>query len=279
MSLRAILSSFVVLTLFMGCIASVEATTIVFDDFNDDTAALTGNVANSGQTWTDTYPTWVNGPMDTGAAYGQGGTVGAGYITADSRGNDLQIGPNIFTRQALLDLGGGTYTIGVDMNKGWSQEMGLELLDGGGGAVTLMWAGNQLSLGGSNDIWNIGGIQPATGSGYGGQIHVDLTIEVNAELENSTATLSYYGIADPDGVLYNDGNRPSGSIVGNTDARNFAYDGITIWGYRSGAAPDPGQICAGFDNISITQTVVPEPGMSVMLVIGLAALAFRRLHR
>ena len=59
---------------------------------------------------------------------------------------------------------------------------------------------------------------PGTGSGYGGQIHVELSIDVAAN-GDSTATLSYYGIADPDGVPYAPGSRPSGSLQGTSSSK------------------------------------------------------------
>ena len=280
MSLRTILSSFVALALILGCIATVEATTLVSDDFNDDTGTLTGNVANTGQTWNEDYPTWVNGPMDTGTAFGQGGTVGAGYIDANHRGSYLPI-PSL-TRQTLMDLGGGSYTLSFDMNKGWAAEVGVELLDGGSG-ISVMWWTNKLLLGGAGDIWGIDDINPGidhgTGteynSGYGGQIHVDFTIDVEPS-GDSTATMSFYGIYGPDGIPFTGEDRPSGFLQGTTSS-NFAYDGLTLWAAGNGSVPTGGEFTASFDNLSIT--VVPEPGMFAMLVIGLATLAFRRFRR
>ena len=195
--------------------------------------------------------------MDTGSAYGLEGSVGAGYTDANNRGSYLSI-PSL-TRQTLMDLGGGSYTLSFDMNKGWAAEVGVELLDGSSGGISILWWTNKLLLGGNMDIWGIDDINPGTGynSGYGGQIHVDFTINV-APSGDSTATMSFYGIYGPDGVYYEGDDRPSGSLQG-TSSDNFAYDGLTLWAAGNGSVPTGGEITAGFDNLMVG-LIDPRPG-------------------
>jgi len=251
--------------LFFGLSAATEADTILFDDFNDDSGALAGETANTLQVWEAPNATWLTSELETGVPYGQGGTVGAGATIADCcAGNFIPIGQDL-TRQNLIDAGGGTYTFGVDMNKNTAVEIGLELLNGND-TVSFVWWNNKLNLGGNSDIWEIGAL---TTPRYGGQLRAELTIEVDAA-GDSMATYSYTLITDPEGNPWSG----SDSVVG-VSSDDFAFDGLQFF-LVEGNGMD---ISGGFDNLSVEQTVIPEPGMLTLLGIGLSALPWCRFRR
>jgi len=243
----ALVSILVLGTLLFGLIAPAQADTILFDDFNDDSGVLMGETANTLQVWQGPSANWLHSGLDTDISYGQGGTVGAGagvLAWLDIRGNYLPIG-QVLTRQNLIDLGGGIYTFGVDINKNTAVEIGLELLNGTD-TVSFVWWQNKLNLGGNSDIWDIGALSTPS---HGGQLHAELTIEVDTA-GDSTATFSYTGIADPDGNPWSG----SDSVVG-VSSDDFAFDGLQFF-LVEGNGMDIG---GGFDNLSVEFTSVTPP--------------------
>ena len=239
------------LTLITGGGAfSRAADTILSDTFNDDSGDLTGQTADSGQVWA--AKSGLGGSLTTGTQYGQGGTVGAGAtVSGTSRGNALPVAGTGINRRALIDAGGGTYTIGIDINKKSAVEVGFSLYDGSD-SVGFVWWQNQLSLGGNIDIWNIGAM---TTPWSGGQLRAELKIEVDTN-GNSTATFSYAMIADPDG---NPASQTD-SLTG-TASDDFAYDSLGPW-LDGGNGSD---ISGGFDNLSVKVGYAPPPAGTFVL--------------
>ena len=238
-----------VLVLSVG--TAVRAT-VLFDDFNDDTGALTGETATTGQSWVDSLKNGMNGPLSTGTAYGQGGTVGAGYTAPGSSGlfyaNQIPIG------QTASD---GTWTYSVDLyrdvNNGPRISWGLANNGGdqsspGYEEAIFRWDygnNNLLSYGAP-----FGGYQIGTGVA-GGSIHVDVTFQLSST-GTSSAELSYYQIGNPSN---------NGTLSLGTETGLQAYDTAFLMVYIPNTHVNEH---VGYDNLSL----VPEPSTMGLLCAG-----------
>jgi len=222
---------------------------ILSDDFNDDAGVLTGQSANTGQTWEEIPG---RAPLDMGAQFGQG-DVGAGN---DNAGGSGVWGAN---RVALGQIvNDGTIVISADFRKqhiaGPINEMSLSLKSStqGGKETALIWAADWLKIGGS---WTYGGGQINTG--VPADIHAQMTMHMIDGGANQVE-ISFEEIGNP---ANNGSLMLPGSIEGTLN-----YDTLEIW-----ATTRNGKI-VGFDNLN----VVPEPATLALLGVAAVALARRR---
>jgi len=244
-----------VLTFAFGLCAPASAG-VLFDDFNDDgTGVLTGNTANTGQTWV-TVP-WSGHPdrepLETGPQYGQGGQ-GAG--NANSGGSFAWKASKILLGEVLND---GTIVASADFKKqhiAGGQEMSLVMKSSTQNKETaLIWGSDWLKIGGG---WNYGGGQINTGVPT--DLHVELTLNL-VDGGVNTAAISFEEIGNPSN---------NGSLVlGGSYAGTLNYDTFELWAYTKN-----GKI-VGFDNIS----VIPEPATMTLTVLGMVAVAMRRRRK
>jgi len=208
---------------------------VLSEDFNDDgTGVLTGNTANTGQTWA-TVP-WSGhpdrDPLETGAQYGQGDN-GAGNENA---------GETFAWKASQIPLGevlnDGTVVASADFKKQHvtgGQEMSLVMKSSTQNKETaLIWGSDWLKIGGS---WNYGGGQINTGVPT--DLHVELTLNL-VDGGVNTAAISFEEIGNP-------GNNGS-LVLGGSHVGTLNYDTFEIWGYTKN-----GKI-VGFDNISVVGT-------------------------
>ena len=225
---------------------------ILMDDFDDDSGALTGETANTGQTWEDI----VNRTsLDIGAQFGQSGN-GAGN---DNGGGAAWKANKIPLGEIVND---GTIIIAVDFKKqhiaGPINEINLALTSStqGNKTTALIYAADWLKLGGS---WTYGG----------GQLNVGIPVDLHVELilnlvdgGSNTVEFRYEEIGNP----ANNGSLVApGSIDGTLN-----YDTFELW-----ANTRNGRL-TGFDNVSI----VPEPAtLTILGMAGLAMLSARRPRR
>jgi len=219
-----------------------DVVTILSEDFNHvGTGTLTGNTANTGQTW-------GAGSFETGTQYGTGETVGAGAnSSAGFVDHVLPIGSG-FSRQDAIDAGGGTFTVMVDMFKSDVHEIGMELRRGND-HTNLGWGAAGLGLGGNSDFWNIG----ALGVPGGNRIRVTLTIYV-VPSGDSTATLGYEGL-NFTGISSAQGTYSGDFVFNELRLSMNGGKGIVVTG--------------GHDNIQITFQPIPEPATPTVLAAGL----------
>ena len=231
----------------LGLCTSARAN-ILFDDFDDDSGILTGETANTGQTWLA-----ISGrtALDIGTQFGQSGN-GAGNDlsgTADWKANEIALG------EIVND---GTIIVSADFRKQHVtspvNEMNISLKSStqAGKETALIWSADWLKIGGG---WTFGGAEINTGVPT--DIHVELTLNLVAGGTNSVA-ISFYEIGNP-------ANAGSVTSAGSIDG-TLNYDTLTMWAYT-----DSGKIL-GFDNVSI----VPEPATLVVLGSGALFALLRR---
>ncbi len=229
-----------VLVVSLGLCGVLRAA-ILFDDFNDDTGTVTGNTANTGQTWAD-----ISGrtSLDTGTQFGQGGTVGAGNAVdnADWKTNQIALG------QVVND---GTIVVEADIIKQHRtspvNEVDIALKSSTQGKVTtLIWSADHLKIGGS---WTFGNPDISLNPWPQSNIHATLTLNLNAGGTNS-ASISWYEIGNPS----NSGSANGSATINGT----LNYDAVEVWAYTAGTK------ITGVDNLSVT----PEPATIGLLLLG-----------
>ena len=162
---------------------------LILDDFNDDIGELTGHPTNTGQVWEAHTADWNQGPLSLDTRYGQQNSVGAGHTEPAAehswRANVLPLG-------TMLNEGAWVLGIDIDQESGAHEpNVALESTDGSDG-VTIIWSGTKLKCGG-----NLWAGQIDIGSS-GGQMHFDLTVNLNPEApQKSTASIRYYHVDNP----------------------------------------------------------------------------------
>jgi len=214
---------------------------ILFDDFNDDIGGLQGETANTGQVWQVPLPgsAFIDlGSIDTGTKFSHNGTVGSGATVDECcAGNFLPIGQRL-SRQFLINSGGGTYTFGVDMRKNTAVELGLELLNGND-AVSFVWWGNKINLGGNSDIWNIDALTVPASVG-------DLRVELNIEVDTAGDSIATY--------RYTSLNGPETESLTGMSSEDFAFDGLQFF-VDGGNGID---LSGGYDNLTVEFAIGEE---------------------
>ena len=232
----------VAVAMVVPAVCGVHATGAVLSDgFDDDSGSLTGQTADTGQTWVDSLKTGMNGPLSTSTAYGQGGTVGAGDTAAGSSGifhaNQVPIGQTVSDGRWRLSLdlyrdvnNGPRISWGLANNGGDQSSPGYE-------EAIFRWDygnNNLLSYGAP-----FGGYQIDTGVA-GGSVHVDVTFQLSSN-GTSSAELDYYEIGNP-------GN--SGTLDLGTETGLQAYDTAFFMVYFPNTHLDED---VGYDNLSLAE--------------------------
>ena len=243
----------VAVAMVVPAVCGVHATGAVLSDgFDDDSGSLTGQTADTGQTWVDSLKTGMNGPLSTSTAYGQGGTVGAGDTAAGSSGifhaNQVPIGQTVSDGRWRLSLdlyrdvnNGPRISWGLANNGGDQSSPGYE-------EAIFRWDygnNNLLSYGAP-----FGGYQIGTGVA-GGSIHVDVTFQLSST-GTSSAELSYYQIGNPSN---------NGTLSLGTETGLQAYDTAFLMVYIPNTHVNEH---VGYDNLSL----VPEPSTMGLLCAG-----------
>jgi hypothetical protein len=237
-----------VFTIVLGLCLPVSAA-ILSDDFDDDSGVLTGETANTGQTWAA-----ISGrtSLDIGTQFGQSGN-GAG--NANSSGTMAWKANTISLGQIVNDE---TIVISVDFKKqhtAGGQELSIVLKSSGQNKDTaLVFASDWLKIAGG---WNYGAVQ--TNIGIPTNVHLDWTMNLNAGGTN-TGFVDWYDIDNPstNGTLVLDGSAYTGATLN--------YDTVQLWAYTKNSK------ITGFDNIS----VVPEPATMLLLSSGALFALLRR---
>jgi hypothetical protein len=242
---RTILTGAVALTLVFGLTASTEAQ-IFLDDFNDEpgSSTLTGQTANTGQTWTLQPGSSGHITLGVDTTFGQGGSRGAGITDSGTPGDTF------YRNTALLGstLSEGSFVFSVDINRATGgPRPSAGLLEGGGtgpGEFQVSWDGSALKT--FANKWN--GLNQDIGVSTG-DLHIDVAFDLSPG--TNTAELTYSGAAN--GVI------DLGTIGGT-----IAFDAVLMNVYAANNLSGT----AGMDNLSL----VPEPGTLMMLTIALGML-------
>lgn len=210
-----------------------------FDDFDDDTGDLTGEIAVSGETWTNSSKGETGGnSLTTGTTFGQNGTVGAG--DEEAGGTRVWKG-NMVSLDQPLSNNPGKWTLSADLLKyhvggGSNHELNLILRSSTqGGETVVNYANDRLTTGGN---W-FEGADLGVAFGQPASIHVDVVLDLVSSGTNS-ATLSWYEIG-------NESNSGSTNLITETGA--LAYDEIHLLTYTRA------ELEVGFDNVFLNQGV------------------------
>jgi len=238
-------------TLAISTMASAQ-TTIVADNFNDDSGDLNNEtVTTGGQTWMLSTKGETGGrTLTTGTQFGQSGTAGSG--DADSggaiwKGNMIQLGQQLGNTP-------GTYTLSADLLKdhkaGLNQELNLILrssTQGGGRETVVTYTNDRLRTGGN---W-FNGLDEGVSFGTPASIHVDMTLNLVPDGGQTSGTLDWFEIG-------NSSNNGSFTLS-NAPAGTLLYDEIHLL-TKTGNSRN-----MGFDNVSLT--FIPEPAAATLLAL------------
>ena len=240
----------VIVCVMFGFVASTRATTIVADDFNNGSGNLAGKSLTIGGTWATSNKGEVAGrTLSTGTSFGQGGTVGAGDSEPGSRtwrGNMVSLG------QKLGDTP-GTYVLGVDLKKfhqgGINHEINVLLRSStqSNRETVINYANDRLRTGGN---W-FSGVNIPTAFGTPGNIHVDLTLNLDPVGTNS-GEISWFEIG-------NESNNGSAPLPAGPSGE-LMYDEIHLLTFSGSDR------LVGYDNFSLT--LVPE-ATTIVLLLGI----------
>ena len=212
-----------------------------FDNFNDDAGDLTGRMAVSGQTWTNSTKAETGGrSLATGITFGQGGTVGAGDEEAGSpkvwKGNMVALGQQLGNTP-------GTWTLSADQRKyhaggGSNHELDLILKSStqSGNETIVTYRNDRLTTGGN---W-FSGADLGVAFGTPASIHVDLVLELAAGGGTNSATLSWFEIG-------NESN--NGSVALGTVTGTLLFDEIHLLTFTQNSLE------VGFDNLFLDNTI------------------------
>ncbi len=276
--MKTLLTSIFVVALAVFVASPVSATVILADNFDADTdGALTGQLAQTGQTWTVVNPlwTWVGGTMSVADQANMGKGAGNAAAGAPGLGNEIALGAQYTTgliqvdldtvnpaatsidlQWSLRDMSGGSYGIGISPHVN--------------GDMSSPWANQKINFEGEG--------AGETGAMLGwipGALHQTLLVD----LDNNTATLSWYDKADPTNVAR---QGTLGAIA--LDTASFGPDTMQFYAYKYGG----GGILASYDNLyvqwgatiddigPIPYVPIPEPSTLVLLTAGLLCYAWRK---
>ncbi len=239
--------------------AQFSSGAVFSDTFDGRAGALTGQVADTGQTWGaftyfGSYPSF-----DVAPAYGVGGTEGAG--TADSNsfhGNGV----------AFTAVSGGAIRFETDMVTQAPPPYAASttplkeffLRDTvNNTAADIYWQQSNTSIA----FEGLGISDPGQATGQSPSSNAQMHVILDINLDTKTVAYSWSGV--------DSSNLPfSGSKNLGTYAVNFAPNDLQIWGRGESAV-----IGSGYDNIALN--IVPEPaGLSLVALLGSAFCAGRR---
>ena len=226
---------------------------IFADSFNKDEpgtgprGALSGKVADTGQTWVDFPHAWCPGKtLYVGAIHASDGINGAGGSGSGISGSTVPL-------DTTLDSG----PIRLEMDF---------TADSGSGGTPQFWLRDSVNSQNASLQWNASGNITFEGLGFSDSWHSTgltsgaLHVTMDVDLDGKTIAYSWHDVNNP-------GN--SGSVSLGSYAATYVPDHLDI--YRGAGRP------AGFDNIVLHR--IPEPSSVALLVLGLGLLGLCRRRR
>jgi hypothetical protein len=238
-------------------VAAPSMAAVLNDDFDGRSGNLTGQTADSGQSWTNftffgSYPSYTVNPD-----FGVGGTEGAG--TKDSSnfaGNSVAFtGPS----SGLVRFEGDLFTGAPAVSGSTTPIHQFWLLDSvNGTAASIAWYSSNNSV----QFEGLGFSDPLHATGQTTN-NATMHVMLDLDLTNKTAEYSWSGTDASS-------NPFSGSVDLGTYSPNFAPNQLHLWGRG-----ESNVIASGWDNINYD---IPEPAALTLFgaLSGLGVLRRRR---
>ena len=239
--------------------SDMQYDTLLFDDFNDDSGLLKNQTATTGQSWTESLKDAGFGRLDTGAAFGQGSTVGAGKTATGTSGlffaDQVPIGQTVSSGFCTFSL-----DLSRDVNNGPRVGFGLannggDQSSGGYKECIFRWDyGNNNLICYGNDLFGDPDVSINTGVA-GGSIHLDVEFDLDPT-GTSSAQMSYYQINNP---------ANNGSVSLGTESDPVVFDTVFLLVYQPNTHTGED---VGYDNVTfVRETEPPVPPTGTLIVV------------